>query len=164
MNHTPDSNRNGSTVIAITLPSADDDLINGTHAFHEHLRENEAELLRHNIIVRVESMHLAHRAALCTVRQRHAGLLRRSRSNNELVWRAEQALAPLLVLGISPLVQVLGRRPLPLAPHVAGLRAWLRRMAKRLGYPGAAPITAAPPVPDPFGWRSAVARANSTAP
>lgn len=162
MSHAPDITR--KSMIATAMPAPNADLIYGTHAFHQHLRENEAELLRHNIIVRVDSMHLAHRTALCSVRQRHAGLLRRKRSNIELVWRAEQALAPLLVLGISPLVQVLGRRPLPLVPRMAGMRAWLHRMAQRLGYPGAAPTIAAPPAPDPFGWRSAVAQASSTTP
>ncbi len=140
----------------------DHDLLSGTHAFQEHLRENEKELLPHNIVVRVESIHQAHRTAMCSVRQRDAGLLRRRRSAIELIWRAEQALAPLLTLGISPMVQV--RRTHRLLPAAFGSdpRAWLGRMAQRLGYPASLVVGADASEEDPFGWRRAMASAFGT--
>ena len=129
-----------------------------------HLRENASECLKHNVRVHVERIDLKKRVAFCTVQQLHVGALRRYRSNDELVWRAEQALSPLLDLGISPLITV--RQPGKAAPTAKALdhRQWsFAAILHLLGWPLVhKSFTPLPTVRDPFGWRQAL-RADRSA-
>jgi hypothetical protein len=130
-----------------------------------HLRENASDCLKHNVWVHVERIDPANQVAFCTVQQHYSGAVRRERSTDDLAWRAQQALSPLLELGISPQITVrqpehsiLGgkdiRRDIPsLISLVPELLRWLGWPGLRFGY---APL---PLVRDPFGWRQAL-RAN----
>src|SRR5688572_9008324 len=131
-------------------------------ALHRHLSENESDLIRRNIVVRVDSINTGQNVALCTVEQRITGLLRRTYSPPELVWRAEQALAPLIGLGIMPLITV--RHPAlqnakGTAQRATGrsLMDWVPNVWSWLGYPLAPRGFGAVRLDhDPFGWRGAM--------
>jgi hypothetical protein len=73
-------------------------------ASRRHLEENASECAHRNLIIRVDALNLDQTVAYCSVAQRTHGLLRRTYSRTELVWRAEQALAPMIGWGIVPLI------------------------------------------------------------
>jgi len=132
-----------------------------------HLRENASDCLKHNVWVHVERIDPVNQLAFCTVQQHHSGAFLRERSPDELVWRAEQALSPLLVLGISPLITVRQLEPSVHGGndhkgHIVSLSALVPDLLRWLGWPlmgmGYATL---PLVRDPFGWRKAL-RANRT--
>jgi hypothetical protein len=114
--------------------------------------------VRSNIIVHVDEINATHNVAFCSVEQRLFGLCRRTRTGTELVWHAEQALAPLIGLGLVPLITV---RPIPPTPKHANsgrsLMDWLPTLWRWLGYPlsptGFGSVLLAH---DPFGWRRAM--------
>jgi hypothetical protein len=126
-----------------------------------HLRENASDCLKHNVWVHVERINPIDQVAFCTVQQHHSGAFRRERSNEELVWHAEQALSPLLELGISPLITVRQCEPSVRSGNDTDRRILsLMVLLRWLGWPqlriGVTPL---PLVRDPFGWRQAL-RAN----
>lgn len=129
-------------------------------ASRRHLLANAAGCRRQNIIIRVDSVNADRTVAFCSVEQRERGLLRRTYSQPELVWRAEQALAPLNGLGLLPLINV------NLHSTQGGSIAardrwspfdWNERLRIWLGYPhspvgvGGLPLSR-----DPFGLRLAL--------
>lgn len=75
-------------------------------AFQEKLTANETYCIAHNIVVHVHSINFINRMAACSVEQLVTGIFRRSYSRSELTRRAEIALAPLIAVGISPMVTV----------------------------------------------------------
>jgi hypothetical protein len=132
-----------------------------TEALQRHLRDNASDLIGRNIIVHVDSISHEHGVAFCSVEQRHKGLLRRDRSVDELVWRAEQALAPLIGLGFVPMITarhkslhnataapaaILSRNVMDRMPD---LWRWLGSPFRQEGF-GDPTL-----VKDPFGWRQA---------
>jgi|GEM_PF-1695874 len=131
-----------------------------------HLSENEAECIKHNIIVHVDSINADQSVAFCSVEQRHAGLFRRTLTVHELIWRAEQALAPLIGAGIVPLVTVRHKSLLNAGaaqPHqgqrslmdrISELLKWLGLPMWREGFGTVALVN------DPFGWRRAMTASN----
>lgn len=131
-------------------------------ALHRHLSDNESECIKRNIIVRVDSINADHSVAQCSVEQRMSGLLRRTYPVPELIWRAEQALAPLMGLGIVPLLTIRHKTLKNTSTTKARRmdRSPMDRMAdiwKWLGYPlspeGFGAVVLAK---DPFGWRQAM--------
>lgn len=126
-----------------------------------HLRENEAECIKHNIIVHVDKINSDHSVAFCTVEQRLKGFFRVELSVPELIWRAEQALAPLNAMGIMPLLTIRHRSLIPEVvvehPRVERtLMDWIPDLWRWLGYPLAPEGFGAIPVRhDPFGWKQA---------
>jgi hypothetical protein len=142
------------------LPS--DPHIDRLQALHHHLRDNESECVRSNIIVHVDEISAEQNVAFCSVEQRLFGLCRRPRSAPELIWRAEQALTPLIGLGIIPLITV---RPVNPAPARSGrsFMDWLPRLWRWMGYPlsptGLGSVLLAH---DPFGWRRAMTASATT--
>jgi len=137
----------------------------GTRTLLRHLLHNEQTCVEANIIVRVDSISDDRRVALCSVGQCLFGVFRRSRSTGELVWRAEQALAPLRAIGLIPLITVLPR-PADGNPHGADgpgdwpavLWQWMGHPLARKGYGHRLLVR------DPFGWRKAMAAGNKGTP
>jgi len=122
---------------------------------HRHLSANASECARLNIIVRVETVNANRTVAFCSVRQGKRGVLRRTCPRSELVWRAEQALAPLNGLGILPMINVhmlsdpgvqnIARHERSSFTWLQRLRGWLGELWNREGFD-------VPTVPgDPFG-------------
>jgi hypothetical protein len=129
-------------------------------ASRRHLLANATECRRRNIIIRVDSVNADRTIAYCSVEQRERGLLRRTYTQPELVWRAEQALAPLNGLGLLPLINVHlhSTRVASTAAHDRWSPFdWIERLRIWLGYPhspvgiGGFPLTR-----DPFGLRLAL--------
>lgn len=128
----------------------------------QHLLRNEHACVLDNIIVRVDTISNDRRVLLCSVGQCLFGVFRRTRSTGELVWRAEQALAPLRTIGLIPMINVLPR-PADANLHGAGgpggwpaaLWQWMGHPLARKGYRHRLLVH------DPFGWRQAMA-ANGT--
>jgi hypothetical protein len=129
-------------------------------AAQRHLEDNAHQMTRSNIIVHVDWVSLPHHAAFCSVEQRHRGWLWRRCSVEELTWRAEQALAPLMSMGILPMITVKHRslrnattsrtQRFALLNNVLGqLLGW---SGLPLGWKSAATRGVDN---DPFGWRSA---------
>lgn len=119
---------------------------------HRHLIANASECARRNIIIRVDTVNADRTVAFCSVEQRNRGLLRRTYSQPELVWRAEQALAPLNGLGLLPMINVHMRTdPRTSGPLHTGRSTftWVQRLRGWLGYPRG---IGEPILPgDPFG-------------
>lgn len=133
-------------------------------ASRRHLLANAAACRRRNIIIRVESANADRTVALCSVEQGERGLLRRTYSHPELVWRAEQALAPLIGLGMLPLINVNMH-----ATHGTSTAArvgwspfdWIARLRIWLGYPHSpVGVGGLPSNRDPFGLRLAMRPAS----
>jgi len=131
-------------------------------ALHRHLSDNESDCIKRNIIVNVTSINAAQSVAYCSVEQRKSGVFRRALPVAELLWRAEQALAPLIGLGIVPLLTVrhrslsntliLRRRESTRSPM-----DWIPDLLTWLGYPlSREGFSVVPVVHDPFGWRRAM--------
>ncbi len=125
-------------------------------AAHRHLSTNASECVRLNIIVRVETVNADRTVAFCSVRQGKRGVLRRTYTQSELVWRAQQALAPLNGLGILPMINV--HMPSdPTARHERSSFTWLQRLLSWLGMPWNREGFDVPALPgDPFGLLSAM--------
>ncbi len=107
-------------------------------ASRRHLETNASACSGRNISIRVDSVNEDRTVAYCSVEQRRRGLLRRTYTQPELVWRAEQALAPLNGLGLLPLINVLMRTVAP--PSSSGRTwwspfDWIQRFRNWLGYP-----------------------------
>ena len=131
-------------------------------ATHHQLTDNAARCARRNIRVHVNSINADRSVALCSVEQLRGGFFQRNCSVQELIWRAEQALAPLIGLGILPMITVkhqdLKNASEATAPrNVRSLMDRLRDLAGLLGLPfareGFSPL---PVAGDPFGWRRAM--------
>lgn len=133
-----------------------------TPVLHRHLSENELECIKRNIIVRVDAINADKSVAYCSVEQRLTGFLRRPCSYHELVWQAEEALAPLKEMGTLPLLTV-RHKGQPVAPTVneptarrslmdvaLDLWRWLGYPFSREGF-GAVRLEQ-----DPFGWKQAM--------
>lgn len=128
---------------------------------YRHLFASEQACLRNNIIVRVDSIVADRRVAMCSVVQCLFGVFRRTVSSGELLWHAEQALAPLRAIGVTPLITVL-RKPIDGNVHAAdGPGGWPAAVWQWMGHPlarrgyGHRLL-----VRDPFGWRQAMAAAT----
>jgi hypothetical protein len=131
-------------------------------AVQQHLATNAVHLTRLNILVQVDAVSASRHAAFCSVEQLHHGWMWHTCSVEELAWRAEQALAPLMGMGILPMITVKHRslhngtaatpQGLALLQHWLGRSlawtgiTWGRRHAHRAGEAA-----------DPFGWRAASA-------
>ena len=140
-----------------TTPSAEQP------AFHRHLHANERDLVRHNIVLRVDSINTVYNTALCTVRQRRTGWMRQRRSRSELLWRAEQALAPLRSIGLLPLVTVHSCRTHERIGFIRSPRLWAFAIVRRFVHPfGPAARALSGPRNDPFGWQTALRTADNT--
>ncbi len=132
-------------------------------AFHRHLHANAQDLARHNIVLRVDSINTLHHTALCTVRQRRSGWMRQPRTRSELLWRAEQALAPLRSIGLLPLVTVHSYRTHERVGFIRSPRLWAFAIVRHIVHPfGPAARAQATPANDPFGWRTALRTADHT--
>lgn len=135
----------------------------GSPTLRSHLGQNELLCIRANVMVRVDSMSEDGRVAMCSVHQDLYGPFRRTRSFHELVWRAEQALAPLSATGIIPLITVHPKPGHGEQPGADGprnkLTAWWRWMGYLLSPPrhGNRIIT-----DDPFGWNKAMDQATGS--
>lgn len=129
-------------------------------ASRRHLTANATECAHRNIIIRVDTLNADRTVAFCSVEQREHGLLRRTYSRSELVWRAEQALAPMIGSGILPMINV----HMASDPQVASARRdrhspfdWLRLVRGWLGYPGSRRRRREDPgKEDPFGLQHAL--------
>ena len=130
-------------------------------AFHRHLHANERDLVRHNIVLRVDSINTVYNTALCTVRQRRTGWMRQRRSRSELLWRAEQALAPLRSIGLLPLVTVHSDRTRERVGFIRSPRLWSVGTIRRFIHPfGRAVRSFSLLGDDPFGWQQALRNAD----
>lgn len=123
------------------------------------LAANAAQLARLNIVVHVDAVSPSRHAVFCSVEQLHHGWLWHTCTVEELAWRAEQALAPLMIMGILPMVTV--KHPLlhnssATTPQgVALLMHWLGRSIGWAGIPwGRRHGHRAGEAVDPFGWRA----------
>ncbi|MEZ4740318.1 MAG: hypothetical protein R2818_13400 [Flavobacteriales bacterium] len=126
------------------------------------MSENRSECVKRNIRVHVDRINADQSVAFCSVEQRLTGLLRRTCSVPELIWRAEQALAPLHSMGIVPLLTV-RHKTLKAAPMVDRPKRaispmdWLPDLWRWLGSPFARErFGAVAVVRDPFGWKRAM--------
>lgn len=131
-------------------------------AAQRHLEVNEHLLQRRNIIVHVDAVSPSQHAAFCTVEQRHRGWLWHTCSVEELAWRAEQALAPLMSIGILPMITVkhrsLRNATAPTPQRLAVLHHWVGKLKTWSGLPFDGHTEhASADAHDPFGWRSASA-------
>lgn len=127
----------------------------------EHLRANEKDCIKRNIIVHVDSMNKTRTVAYCSVGQRKTGLFHRNYEVSELAWRAHQALTPLIVDGITPLVTPRSSSPLnatvaPSAPLYARFMDACSELQRWLGYPVHKKFSNNAPAQDPFGWHQAM--------
>jgi len=114
--------------------------------------------VRSNIIVHVNEINSSHSVAFCSVQQRLFGLCRRTRTAPELVWRAEQALAPLIGLGLVPYITVRTEPAVRKGAWYQGsFMDSLQGLWRWMGYPlsptGFKSVLLAH---DPFGWRRAM--------
>lgn len=120
---------------------------------HHQLRANAALCADRNVRVTVETFNALGTVAFCSVEQIRHGWLWRRQPVTELVWRAEQALAPLIGLGILPMVSprhadlhnATTEAALPGAPRgnlLERVRHWL----------GLGMAVRGPDATDPFGW------------
>ncbi|MBP7515695.1 MAG: hypothetical protein KA791_14165 [Flavobacteriales bacterium] len=128
-------------------------------ASHGHLSANASECARRNIIIRIDTINADHSVAFCSVSQRNNGLFRRTYSLPELVWRAEQALAPLNGLGILPMINVHmnGEQRQGPARISSSIGTWLQRLREWLGYPQTREVFGTPlSSNDPFGLHTAL--------
>ena len=99
------------------------------------LQRNERHAAAAHLYIHAERLGHGHGALFCTVRQLSRGFLGHRLTTNELIERAQQALSPLLSLGLMPLVTAI--------PWKSS-----RRMERPKGYR---------PGPDPFGIKAAIA-------
>ena len=130
------------------------------HTTERQLAENARRCVTDNLVVHVDTMNAQGTVALCSVEQHSHGLFRRHYPMNELVWRAEQALSPLIGLGIVPLISVrhqdLHNTTAPPPPTTRYLPYLLQLLRNRLGFPQAHHAAGAvTEVVDPFGWQQA---------
>ncbi len=123
---------------------------------------NAADCDRRNFIIRVDMVNADRTVAFCSIVQRNTGVLRRNYTHSELVWRAEQALAPLNGLGLLPMITVHMHGRAPFSGAVGNTRpplSWYFRVLQWLGYPlpheKATSMTS-----DPFGLQNAEHRAD----
>ena len=129
---------------------------------HRHLSQNESECFKRNITVQVDRINAEQNVAYCSVEQRLTGFLRRTYSVTELIWRAEQALAPLNGLGIVPLLTVRHKSRTAataseISRHDRSPMDWIPDLYRWLGSPFAREgFRAIPVVSDPFGWKQAL--------
>ena len=127
-----------------------------------HLAENAADCRRNNVLVRVDEINTAQSVAFCSVEQLHHGFLRRNVPVARLLWKAEQALAPLTGLGIVPMISVrhkslLNQSKPPARKMSPSLMDWIRDLWERLGSPWSREgFSVLPVTHDPFGWRKAM--------
>ncbi|MCU0319175.1 MAG: hypothetical protein MUE88_03760 [Flavobacteriales bacterium] len=133
-------------------------------ASDRHLKANASECARRNILIRIDTVNADRSIAFCSIVQRRRGLFRRSYSQGELVWRAEQALAPLNGLGLLPLITVHMEAHTPWAavPHrwaPVGVLRWLR---ERLGFAADLRARGIDGPEDPFGLHRAEANTSTT--
>jgi hypothetical protein len=136
-----------ATVIVETMTTTD------TQAMQRQLHQNEQQCIRSNIIVHVDSIAMDGSVAMCSVEQCLFGLLRHEVSNEELVWRAERALAPLRASGQTALITARRRRH-----HIPRAHGWLAALWQWSGYPMARRgYMHRQLVNDPFGWQRAMA-------
>lgn len=132
------------------------------HTALRHLAENASQLEHRNIRVHVDSVSPSHHAAFCTVQQRHRGWLWRKLSVEELTWRAEQALAPLMRMGVLPMITVRHRSLLNATESAPRRHALLKSLlSKFTRWTGMPPSRRGPDISaaaeDPFGWRNVTA-------
>lgn len=126
---------------------------NDTQVLQRQLQENEQKCIRSNIIVNVDSITKDGAVAMCSVEQCLFGVFRHEVSNEELVWRAERALAPLRTFGQIALITA--RRRKHRLPRAHG---WLPALWQWIGYPMARKgFMHRQRVGDPFSWRLAMA-------
>lgn len=129
-------------------------------ASHRHLSANASACSGHNISIRVDTVNEDRTVAFCSVEQRERGVLRRTYSQPELVWRAEQALAPLNGLGLLPMINVhmrTVRRPSSTARTWWSPFDWIQRFRIWLGYPQFRESVNGHHAPcDPFGLHRAL--------
>ncbi|MEO8069182.1 MAG: hypothetical protein ABI599_15900 [Flavobacteriales bacterium] len=135
--------------------------IQRTRALSRHLNANEKECIESNIIVRVNRISAEHTIAFCSVEQRRTGLLRRTCTVHELIRRAEKALAPLVGMGIVPLITVRHKSLFNITTKTARASRmpvdWIPNLWHWLGHPVGNRVFRTVPVPrDPFGWRHAL--------
>lgn len=142
-------------------PPPEPNMTSKNEHIQRHLRENASDCRKNNVRVRVERINRERQVAFCTVQQHRMGFLHRDRSTAELVWRAEQALSPLLELGISPLITV--RQPGASSEPTSSSRTrrsthhLLPAFVRWLGWPLLRErIMPQPLARDPFGWRQAL--------
>ena len=114
--------------------------------------------MRSNVDVHVDEISTAHHVAFCSVEQRLFGVCGRTSPSQELVWYAEQALAPLIGLGLTPLITVRSNGPKRSRVRDGGsIMDWLPRLWRWLGHPlsplGFQSVLLAH---DPFRWRRAI--------
>lgn len=138
-----------------------------TKVLCRHLSSNERECISSNIAVRVDRINKHHSIAFCSVEQRRSGLFQRKCSVHELIQRAEQALAPMVGMGIVPLITV---RHASLSNCTSATdrarRSFMDRIKDLWHYwsgqrPAHARLSVIPITTDPFGWRSAMLSANN---
>lgn len=139
--------------------------IQRAQTLHLDLSHNEVACVRDNIIVRVDSISADRRVALCSVEQCLFGVFRRPLSFHELVRRAEQALAPLRAIGLTPLITVVPKPADGNLHGAGGPRGWPAALWQWMGHPlarkGYGHLLL---VRDPFGWRKAMAAGNKGTP
>ena len=131
------------------MPASNDQL----NLVQRHLRENLLTCDRHNVHVQVDRMNGDRTVAFCSVEQATHGLFLREREVSELVRQAEQALAPLLGLGIVPMIMPRHARLGNTARQTNHHRSTWRRLRAWLGLMAKAPAYGAD---DPFGWQLAM--------
>ncbi len=128
-------------------------------ASHVHLSANASECARRNITIRIDNINADHSVAFCSVSQRNNGLFRRAYSLPELVWRAEQALAPLNGLGLLPMINVRmhAAQDTTTAERSTLNTSWLARLLEWLGFPQTREVFGTPVrATDPFGLHTAL--------
>lgn len=133
-------------------------------ASDRHLKANASECARRNILIRIDTVNADRSIAFCSIVQRRRGLFRRSYSQGELVWRAEQALAPLNGLGLLPLITVHmeAQTPWAAAPHRWAPISMVRWLRERLGFAREGRGNGSDGPEDPFGLHRAEAHAATT--
>lgn len=139
--------------------NTDDPSTSRVAASHRHLTTNASECQRRNLSIRVDSVNADQTIAFCSVGQCERGLLRRTYSQPELVWRAEQALAPLIGLGLLPLINVRQKvtRRMSMEHNWWSPRQWISGLRVWLGYSGGRGDQVGLALGnDPFGLRKAM--------
>lgn len=128
--------------------------------------ENAADCLRHNVRVHVIEVNPSQSVAICSVEQLHRGLMRMKVPDQQLIWHAEQALVPLMNLGISPMITVRQKSLKNLSKPTArratpSLMDLIRDLWGRLGTPlSREGFSVLPVAHDPFGWQQAMLRST----